>query len=112
MKRYTHDEMHWLLIEGPAKPAVRLDAADVEDQAFLCPYYVKLSGVLGDDYGVIVCPESYNFGHLVFEHDDCGCPEGLHETGRQVTDEWRDRKREREEARAEKERRSSHQGEA
>jgi hypothetical protein len=101
MRRYTHDEMHNAL----SAQSTGRNADGGDDQAFLCPYYVKLCGVLGTDWGVIVNPTSTRFGLVTFEHDRCGCEEGAHDPGRQRTDEWRDRTREREAEKAAAERR-------
>lgn len=94
MKRYTADEMHWLLIRQTSFT----ESAGPEQQAYRCPYYAPLRGVLSTDWGVVLNPESSRFGLLTFEHDDCGCEPGAHGQGNQRTDEWRDRKRERAEA--------------
>lgn len=105
MRKYTHDEMHHhLYYDSSLCPLVmRMDGQAHLGQALMCPYYVKLQGVLGSDWGVIVNPKSVEFGNLVFEHWQCGCPEGDHDQGKQVTDEWRDRKRERDDLRARQE---------
>lgn len=77
MKRYTHTDLHWLLIERPGAMSARWSVDDqIGSQALVCPYYVPLEGKLGSDWGVIVNPESKRFGMLTFEHDDCGCPKG------------------------------------
>lgn len=93
MRKYTHAEMH---------DAVFARCGDVVDpeagQAYACPYWVPLTGVLGTDWGTVVSPDSTQFGRVIFEHDRCGCSPGSHETGNQRTDQWRDRKRERAEA--------------
>ena len=102
---YTHDEMHQWILNDPGM--VTDPDCKPEKQAIFCPYFVRFQGVLGADWGVILNPDSCGFGLVTFEHDWCGCPEGAHDTGRQVTDEWRDRKRER--AIAQEEARRSHQ---
>lgn len=89
MQKYTHTEMHNML---SAQSTGRMGD---DDQALFCPYFCKLTGVLGADWGVIVSPSSSRFGLLTFEHDRCGCEPGTHECGHQRTDEWRDKKRER-----------------
>lgn len=73
MRRFTHREMHDLLIDRFLTEEYEA-AGEVPAQALFCPYYVPLSGRLGADWGVIVNPESARFGVLTFEHDDCGCP--------------------------------------
>jgi hypothetical protein len=96
MRTYTHTEMHAAMCDRFGHDA----PPDIpESPALFCPYYVPLRGVLGADWGVVVNPDSVHFGDVVFEHDWCGCRVGSHETGHQRTDEWRDRKREREEER-------------
>lgn len=104
-RRYTHEELHQLLVteRGFITPMVMSLEDPGVSQAIFCPYYVKLQGVLGPDWGVVVNPDSPNFGRLLFEHWHCGCPEGAHGEGKQVLDEWRDRKRERDLARNEEE---------
>lgn len=71
MRRYGHTQMHQLLIARQHIPADDF----IENQALHCPYYVPLEGRLGSDWGVIVNPDSKHFGRLMFEHDDCGCPD-------------------------------------
>ena len=57
-------------------------------QALFCPYYVQLSGILGSDWGVIVNPNSYKFGKIVFEHDWCGCSGHKFGIGSQTGKDW------------------------
>lgn len=76
--QYDAGDMHRrLLAQAETFTRARGDGG----QAIHCPYYVPLEGRLGADWGVIVNPESFQFGRLVFEHDDCGCPETDSEDG-------------------------------
>jgi len=75
-QQYAHREMHRLLIATRDLNPERQDGA----QALFCPYYVPLEGRLGNDWGVIVNPESSKFARLVFEHEDCGCPKSPDES--------------------------------
>jgi|SRR5579884_4502247 len=75
MRRYLHGEMHRRLLEACLSARYRQEEW-IATQAFACPYFVPLRGVLGADWGVIVNPASGRFGLLTFEHDDCGCPGG------------------------------------
>lgn len=93
MRKYTHDELHaalWERLGATVEPGL---------QALFCPYFVPLSGALRHDWGTVVNPESPQFGKVIFEHDGCGCEDAPHDGPYQRTDGWRDRKREREEAR-------------
>lgn len=73
MRRFTHREMHDLLMDSLLTQAYKAEGW-VATQALVCPYYLPLSGRLGGDWGVVVNPNSARFGLLTFEHDDCGCP--------------------------------------
>jgi hypothetical protein len=74
-KRFTHLEMHHLLIEKCLSARYKKPGREwIASQALHCPYYVAMEGRLGADWGVIVNPESSRFAKLTFEHDDCGCP--------------------------------------
>lgn len=74
MRRYNAHDLHKLLCDQQLLDDWK-NTEYVENQALHCPYYVPLEGRLGVDWGVIVNPESRYFGRLMFEHDDCGCPE-------------------------------------
>lgn len=96
--RCSHDELHQALLSRLYPRGV--PPVPGERQALLCPYYVPLTGILGSDWGIVVSTVSPKFGRLVFEHDSCGCPEGTHDIGRQVRDEWLDKKRTKQELEA------------
>lgn len=90
--RYTAHEIHERLSERWYRGDGLTPDGDTYRQALFCPYYLPLSGALGYDWGVVVNPRSRRFGELVFEHDDCGCPEAFHEHSGQwqeLTDPWR-----------------------
>jgi hypothetical protein len=92
VKKYTALEMHQLLLR---REPWNDDPIAPDRQALHCPYFTRIRGALAPDWGVIINPESSRFGLLTFEHDACGCGPGSHETGNQRTDQWRDRRRER-----------------
>lgn len=91
-KRLSSDEVHQALIRRWWRQDGMSPNGETERQAEFCPYWVKLSGQLGYDWGVQVNPESGKFGEVVFEHDDCGCPEGSHPHREFGRDAWLDRK--------------------
>lgn len=43
----------------------------VNEQCFTCQYYVKLTGVVGMDWGVCSNPLSPLDGRVTYEHDGC-----------------------------------------
>lgn len=104
IRKYTSSEIHWQLARtqeiarrNGTYPYVVHDEGHAAEcccnQALFCPYYSTIEGALGADWGIIVNPESYKFGQLVFEHAACGCPRGqnghvLHPEGDQLPDCW------------------------
>lgn len=85
MKKYSHRFIHDLLIKKVWKND---GCANVKKQAYRCPYFITLDGVLGSDWGVIINPKSKKFSKLVFEHDWCGCPEVHKEDYQEELDAW------------------------
>lgn len=71
-ERYPYGRLHRLLLErhDQNRPA----DSRVGSQAGACPYFVRLEGAAGNDWGVVLNPESTRFAVLTFEHGDCGCP--------------------------------------
>jgi hypothetical protein len=67
--------VHKLLSEKLLSQAYKNGIIGYRQQALLCPFYVRLRGSLGHDWGVITNPASRQFGQVVFEHDGCGCPD-------------------------------------
>ncbi len=53
-------------LDGPNRPPIW-----GRQQCMLCSYYVPLTGVFIDDYGVCSNPTSQFDGTLMFEHDGC-----------------------------------------
>lgn len=87
--RYTKHQIHQLLCEKLiSKLFYNEKGLEIRQQALFCPYYVKLSGSLGADWGVIVNPSSSMFGKLVFEHDYCGCKNHKGIYGSQTGKDW------------------------
>lgn len=74
MERFRKEEIHKELVEKVFKGNGTDAKGNINNQALHCAYYVPLKGNLGLDWGVVVNPESPKFGNLVFEHDNCGCP--------------------------------------
>jgi hypothetical protein len=66
--------VHQLLSQKLLSLAYKEGLIDYRHQALLCPFYVRLRGSLGHNWGVITNPVSRKFGEVVFEHDGCGCP--------------------------------------
>ncbi len=91
-KRLSSHAVHQALIRRWSCEDGETPDGETYRQAEFCPYWVKLSGALGFDWGVQVNPESSKFGDLIFEHDDCGCPEGSHPHREFGRDAWLDRK--------------------
>src|SRR5688572_14174551 len=83
-RKYTTLQIHNLLCDK----LISREDVSLDQSAFLCPYYVPLSGALGFDWGVIVNLESPRFGQLVFEHDSCGCTNHPHQYGNQRGTSW------------------------
>jgi hypothetical protein len=87
-QKYSHTDIHnrfvAKFVDGPKQGVV-----PIERQAYACPYFVPLSGILGHDWGVIVNPRSERFGVVTFEHDDCGCV-GSCPRGNQRLNQWLD----------------------
>ena len=75
--------VHQLLCQKLLSEAYKYGTIGYRQQALLCPFYVRLRGNLGHDWGVITNPASGKFGQVVFEHDGCGCPD--HQQGREKT---------------------------
>ncbi len=76
MNKETKSAIHWALIRlrEPITANDRKNDDDFVDmQALNCPWYIPLEGDWGSDWGAIVHPQSQKFGHLVFEHEWCGC---------------------------------------
>jgi len=90
--QYTTDQIHKVLCEKYFSREYKRSA--VKQPAFLCPYYIPLSGTLGLDWGVIVSPSSPKLGQLVFEHDSCDCPNHENQLGNQQGTSWILQKRE------------------
>jgi hypothetical protein len=89
--KYTTDQIHKLLNEKCFSNEYKGSA--VKQPAFLCPYYIPLSGELGLDWGIIVNLSSPKFGELVFEHDTCSCSNHENRVGNQQGTSWILRKR-------------------
>ncbi len=89
--KYTPHQIHELLCQKYLTKEY-LDGAyqgdNVRKQACFCPYYVPLKGALETDWGVIVNPVSSKFGHLVFEHDGCGCTNHDKQFGNEIGTSW------------------------
>lgn len=85
---YSHNEIHSRLCDRLLSEEERTTGVDPQHQALFCPFYVKLEGTLGADWGAIVNPASPKFGTVVFEHDACDCPDHPPACGLQTTDEW------------------------
>jgi hypothetical protein len=66
--------VHKLLSQKLLSQACKGGLIKYRQQALLCPFYVRLRGSLGHNWGVITNPVSRKFGEVVFEHDGCGCP--------------------------------------
>src|SRR5712692_8140477 len=90
--KYTQSQIHELLCQKYLSEEYRNGAYqgdNVWKQACFCPYYVPLKGLaLGLDWGVVVNPSSPKFGHLVFEHDGCGCANHDKQFGNQRGTSW------------------------
>jgi hypothetical protein len=92
MRKLTHTEVHQALDERWGKRDGTTPDGETYRQALFCPYYVSLEGVLGMDWGVIINPDSQKFGDVVFEHDDCGCPDAPHKWSSGEKDAWLDKR--------------------
>lgn len=90
-KRHDSHDIHQALIRRWYRGDGTSPEGETYRQAEFCPYWVKLSGYLGYDWGVQVNPESSKFGDILFEHDDCGCPEGSHPHRDFGRDAWLER---------------------
>jgi hypothetical protein len=65
---------HEFLLENFLSDFYKKSKEFIPGQACNCEYYFPLCGKLGQDWGVVLNPQSERFGMLTFEHDWCGCP--------------------------------------
>ena len=67
--RFIHDR--WLRLRNRVQEASDYEDRWYGEQCGSCAYFLRLAGVIGDDWGGCANPQSEFDGRIMFEHDGC-----------------------------------------
>lgn len=69
--RSIHDR--WLTFRNRVQEAADYEDRWYAEQCGSCAYFLRLEGLIGEDWGSCANPQSQFDAHVMFEHDGCNC---------------------------------------